>query len=146
MDLGTLLKLVELFRGLSDTQRERIMGIGQEQIYQAGDVVVAQGSEGDEMYIIGSGQVEVQIEASGGVTHSAIYLGEGQIFGEMALIDRGKRSASVVVIENDTTIFRLPADQFTGLCMADTAIGYIMMRNLAQDLSFKLRYQNLLNN
>jgi CRP-like cAMP-binding protein len=61
----------------------------------------------------------------------------------MALLDQGVRSASVVAIEEETELYAISADAFVNLCQQDTAIGYIMMRNMALDLSFKLRHKNL---
>jgi CRP/FNR family transcriptional regulator, cyclic AMP receptor protein len=143
MDLKAVMKRVELFQGLNDVQLDQIMKIGHQDVSDVGAVIVAQGSEGEAMYVVGKGQVEIQIESESGSKYLAVYLGEGQVFGEMALIDKGKRSASVVVAEDETVIIRLAADDFISLCSVDTAIGFILMRNLAQDLSFKLRHQNL---
>jgi len=144
MDLKAIVQRIELFQGLNDKQIEQIIDIGREHTYAKDAEVFSQGSAGEAMYIIGTGQVEIQIDAGGGKTFSPVYLGSGQVFGEMALVDQGTRSASVVVVEDDTTIYRLPAEDLTALCASDTAIGYIIMRNLAQDISFKLRHQNLL--
>lgn len=144
MDLKAILQRIELFHGLEDRQIDQIIGIGQENSYTKDAVVFAQGSMGDAMYIIGTGQVEIQIDAGGGKTFSPVYLGSGQVFGEMALVDQGTRSASIVVVEDNTTIYRLPAEDLIALCTSDTAIGFVIMRNLAQDISFKLRHQNLL--
>jgi len=144
MNLKAILQRIELFQGLANKQIEQIIGIGREDTYAKDTVVFPQGSVGDAIYIIGTGQVEIQIDAGGGKTFSPVYLGSGQVFGEMALVDQGTRSASVVVVEDNTTIYRLPAKDLIALCGSDTGIGYIIMRNLAQDISFKLRHQNLL--
>ena len=87
--------------------------------------------------------MEIQIEFADGKKRSVTFLGEGQVFGELALIDQGARSAAVIVVADNTVIYKLPAEDFLGLCRTDTMIGFIMMRNLAQDISFKLRHQNL---
>ncbi len=142
MELKQILKRVDLFRGLNNAQIDQIASISQEENYDQGVVIFKQGSAGDKMYIVGAGQLEVQVRDSDGTTYAAIYLGEGQIVGEMALIDQGKRSASVMAVENGTTIYSIPNHEFTALCERDTAIGYIMMRNIAQDLSFKLRHRD----
>lgn len=142
MELMQILRLVELFRGLDDSQLRHIASISQKETFSARDVIFEQGSLGDALYVIGKGQVEVQVRASNGGIHSAIYLGEGQIFGEMALIDQGKRSASILAVEDDTTLYRIQTADFIELCQSNTDIGYVMMRNLAQDLSFKLRHRD----
>ena len=46
------------------------------------------------------------------------------------------------LVEDQTIVYNIPNNKFTALCVADTAIGYIMMRNIAQDLSFKLRHRD----
>lgn len=142
MDIQPIMKRVELFRGLSDEQLQQLIDIAQEERFQRGTSIVTQGSIGDKMYIVGDGQVEVQVRDSDGTTYAAIYLGEGQVFGEMALIDQGKRSATVLAVDNDTVLYALPSGAFNALCQRDTNIGFVMMRNIARDLSFKLRHRD----
>jgi CRP-like cAMP-binding protein len=70
-------------------------------------------------------------------------LGQGQIFGEMALVDRGARSATVHCVEDGTVLYVIPRQAFWALCDGNHHIGYVVMRNIAADLSFKLRHRNL---
>jgi len=137
-----ILKSVELFRDLSEEQLQRISQLSKKEVYAKGETVCKQGDNGDAMYVISEGQVEINVRDHDGRTYSVLYLGAGQIVGEMALVDEGTRSASVIGIDNETTVYSIPNDRFTALCVADTAIGYIMMRNIAQDLSFKLRHRD----
>ena len=144
MTLLDLWRAVGLFSGLSDTQLQRLIDISREEIYHDGDVIVEQGTEGDKLYFIHEGQVEIRIRKSpSDPERSQVYLGRGQIFGEMALLDLGKRSATVRCSRNDTVLRAISGEDFTQLCNSDTAIGYIIMRNMAVDLSFKLRHRNL---
>lgn len=142
MELKNILKIVELFRGLNDAQLSQIEHIAQKRVYPAQTVIFEQESAGDCLYVIGSGQVEVKVRPNQGESFATIYLGQGQVVGEMALIDSGSRSASVIAVEDETTLFRITTEDFTTLCSTNTDIGYLMMRNLARDLSFKLRHQN----
>jgi CRP-like cAMP-binding protein len=68
-------------------------------------------------------------------------LGKGQIIGEMTLVDEGRRSATVIAAEEPTTVYSIPNSAFTTLCQSNTDIGYVIMRNIAQDMSFKLRHR-----
>lgn len=142
MDLQTLMRQVELFRGLTSDQLDTLSAICQHETYPNGALIFEQGDSGDKMYLIARGQIEVRVQTSSGDTYPALYLGRGQVFGEMALIDSGRRSATVVAIGDETSVYSLPTDKFTTLCRENTAIGYVMMRNLAQDLSFKLRHRD----
>jgi CRP-like cAMP-binding protein len=138
-----IMKQIELFRGLNDTQVARLAGITQQETLEAGAVVFLQDAPADKMYFVHSGQVEIRINDQNRQGHAAIYLGTGQVFGEMALVDQGARSASVLAVEECTVVYSIPNDKFTALCDEDTAIGYILMRNIAQDLSFKMRHRQL---
>jgi CRP-like cAMP-binding protein len=135
-----ILKNVELFRGLDEEQLRQIADISEEQVYQDKAVIFNYGSDGDALYIISAGQVAIQTPESSGAGEAAVYLGEGQIVGEMAIIDQGKRSASVAAV-GETVLYRITSTDFTDLCSSNTGIGYVIMRNLAQDMSFKLRHR-----
>jgi flavin-dependent dehydrogenase len=63
-------------------------------IYKSGETIVRQGDTGECMYIIQSGQVEV-IRESDGKDVKLAELGKGEFFGEMALFEKGVRSATV---------------------------------------------------
>jgi CRP-like cAMP-binding protein len=141
-DVQQLLRYVSLFRGLTDEQLGRIARITHAETYGAEAVIFEQGAEGGKMYVVSNGQVEIQVKGSSGAVTSVLILGQGQVFGEMALVDQGTRSASVVALQDGTQVYAIAGAEFSALCSEDTAIGYIMMRNIAQDLSFKIRHQN----
>lgn len=66
--------------------------------YEPGEVIVSQGDVGEEMYVMLSGEVEV-IRHRGDKEIPIATLGKGEIFGEMALVGRTTRSATVRVTE-----------------------------------------------
>jgi CRP/FNR family cyclic AMP-dependent transcriptional regulator len=138
-----VIQQIEVFRGLSAAQRLQLAEITERQDYTEGAVIVEQDTPGDTLYIIGTGQVEVLQSGGSGVSATTVFLGEGQIFGEVAFLDQGMRTATVIAAEDSTTVYSIQRDRFEALCKADTALGYQIMRNLALDLAFKLRHQNL---
>ena len=145
MDIVELLKGVDIFEGLSDRELKHIAGICREAKYAKGQTVTTQGEEGDEMYIVRDGLVEVTVgeTSEGGLSpRTVVNLGTGQVVGEMALVDRGPRSATVRCV-TDATMSVIERDAFEELCQSDTQIGMIVYRNLAADLSFKLRHRHL---
>ena len=144
MALLDLMRAVALFSGLSDEQLQRLLDISQQEIYYDDEIIFDQGTEGDRLYFISEGQVEIRIRSHPKEPErSQVYLGRGQIFGEMALLDLGKRSATVKCSQDETILRSITNEAFTDLCTSNTAIGYVIMRNMAMDLSFKLRHQNL---
>ena len=142
MELLNAFKRVELFRGLTEAQLRRVAEISQREAYNKGEAICHQGDPGDAMYVIADGQVEIMVRDRTGESVSAVYLGEGQVVGEMALVDQGPRSATVLAVMDNTIIYSIPNTSFDSLFQQDTAIGFVMMRNMAQDLSFKLRHHD----
>lgn len=146
MDLAKVLSQVELFDGLTAPELEQIAAICQERSYRAGEVVTHQGATGDELYVIWEGLVEVVHAGSpqDPEPRTMVNLGQGQVFGEMALVDFGPRSATVRVVSEAAKVQAIPREDFLRVCEQHHRVGFVVMRNIAADLSFKLRHQNLM--
>ncbi len=149
-EVARLLRESEIFVGLPEEKILQILSIGEVRTYRAGETIIAEGDPSNELYVIQKGMVEVLV--SGGDVADVpgppkptpvVQLGRGQVFGEMALVDQGTRSATIRCVEDGTTLFVIPREAFWRLCEADHHIGYVVMRNIARDLSFKLRHRNL---
>jgi len=82
-------------------------------VCKKGDYLFKQYDETKDLYIIKSGQVRVY-KVEGGVEIDLDVIGVGGIVGEIAIIDGGKRSASVVALE-DTEAFLISEDDFAGV-------------------------------
>lgn len=145
MKLSQILGQVELFDGLGRDELEQIAAICQEKSFRSGDVVTQQGDAGDELFVIWDGLVEVVHEVSphDPAPRTVVNLGHGQVFGEMALVDYGPRSASIRVVSDAATVQAIHRDAFMRLCEDHNHLGFVVMRNIAADLSFKLRHQHL---
>lgn len=150
-ELTALLKRSDLFCSLTEDDLRQLIAIGRWATYNAGEIIISEGEPSEELYVIQKGMVEVIVprgtipDISGPPEPTpVVQLGEGQIFGEMGLVDRGSRSATIRALTDGTVVFVLPREAFYNLCEQNHSIGYIVMRNLARDLSFKLRHRNLL--
>lgn len=146
MELAKVLSQVELFDGLTESELEQIAAICEQRSYQAGDVVTQQGATGDELFVIWEGLVEVLHSGApqDPEPRTMVNLGQGQVFGEMALVDFGPRSASVRVVSDSAKLQAIQREDFLNVCEQHHRVGYVVMRNIAADLSFKLRHQNLM--
>jgi CRP-like cAMP-binding protein len=142
MDTVELLKGVDIFEGLTEQELRRVAAICREAKYAKGQIVTSQGEEGDEMFIVRDGLVEVTVGEAGEGPRTVVNLGTGQVVGEMALVDRGPRSATVRCV-TDATLNVIERDAFENLCQSSAQIGMVVYRNLAADLSFKLRHRHL---
>lgn len=142
MSVSTLLKRVQLFANLDADELTQVAAICTKKEAAAGDLILEQNTTGTEMYIVAEGSVDVFISTDG-ESRSLVMLGKGQVIGEMALIDQGYRSASVRATKRGATLYLIESEKFYELCTANHRIGYVVMRNLAIDIAFKLRHRNL---
>ena len=138
---------VDIFKGLDTEDLMRIAHICRPRSCAAGEVVFEEDSEGDELYVIHKGSVEVLIWArtpEGESRQRAINtIWEGRSFGEMVLIGGGTRSATIRCLEH-CLLMVINRYEFDRLCEANPGIGYRVMRNIAEDLVYKLRSSSLL--
>ncbi len=141
-----LLRGLAVFDGLDEAELARVAGICRMAAYHAGDVITAQGQYESDIYVVREGLLEVSVGETGAGSapaHTIVTLGEGQVVGEMALIDRGPRSATVRCVSETCTLMVVERDAFEQLAAASHHIGLVVYRNLAADLSFKLRHRHL---
>ncbi len=82
---------VPLFAGLTDAELERIGSVFKERRFTAGETIIQQGSGAAAFFVISSGEATVLVDGAHQRTLTA-----GDYFGEMALIDAGTRTATVV--------------------------------------------------
>ena len=102
------------------------------QVFRAGSVIIREGAPGTRAYIVESGKVAIWRDV-GGERRTLGVVGEGGIFGEMALIDKEPRMASVSAI-TDTTCMVISEDIFnTKIAAADpflVGLLRIFVRNI----------------
>jgi CRP-like cAMP-binding protein len=133
--LGLVLHLrgVPLFRDLSADELLPVAQFAAEVKLAPGEVVFREGDDGDRLYIVAVGKVEV-LRAGQRIAE----LGPGECFGEMALLDRTPRSATVRTLE-ETTLVATARDDFNDLLDLYPALA----RAIAAVLAGRLREATL---
>jgi CRP-like cAMP-binding protein len=150
-DFTKILKQADIFYQFTPTQMELVADLCHEQSYQTGDVIFEENSDSDELYIIAQGEVDILVNPSLVSDHpesahqpvTIATLRRGQSFGEIALVDRGLRSATARSAQNNTRLLALPRDRLMLLCDTYPQLGYRLMKNLAADLALKIRSTDL---
>jgi glutaminase len=120
-----------LTAGLSASQADRLRRAARRIDFAAGSVIVSMGNEAGSIFLIVAGEVEVYLEVNGSFEKRLTTLGPGMSFGEMAMVNRERRTANVRAIA-DTTCYEVG---FAGL---DDALRSTLLINLARQLSEKL--------
>jgi len=98
--------------------------------YRIGDVIIRQGQTDDCMYIIQSGQVEVVQERNAKEVRLSV-AGPGDFVGEMAILERERRSASVRALA-ETRVLVLDRGAFLRRVHEDPSLAFRIMQKLAQ--------------
>ena len=119
---------VPLFSSLAPDLLQPILASGIERTYAAGEIIVREGDPGDELYVILQGTVRV--ERAGRVLKT---FGQGEFFGEVAVLDGRPRSADVVA-ETDVTCLSLPRDLLRDALAGDPRAAWAMLETLAARL------------
>jgi CRP/FNR family cyclic AMP-dependent transcriptional regulator len=109
-----LLRNVPLFSELSTAELERIAQVGIPRSFPRDTRVFHEGDTGDACYIVKEGSCRVTREHPDGRAITLATLGPGAIFGELAMLDGERRSASVEATEN-TELLALPASDMRNL-------------------------------
>jgi CRP/FNR family cyclic AMP-dependent transcriptional regulator len=142
-----VLSQVDIFKDLTTEELIQVARICTPRTFQEGDVVFEEDSQGDDLYVIHKGSVEVVIWArtpEGESRPTAINtIWQGRSFGEMVLIGGGTRSATIRCLESCLFLVINRYD-FDRVCEQNPRIGYRVMRNIAEDLVYKLRSSSLL--
>lgn len=134
----TLLKGVYLFGDLSAEERGRLAKIAESMALPAGFQIFRAGEEATALYLIKDGSVRITTLSPSGERIDVATLGSGSHFGEMALIDGAKRSATAETLE-PTSMFRFDYDKVTALLERSPATAAKLYRSLARFLSNRLR-------
>jgi CRP/FNR family transcriptional regulator, cyclic AMP receptor protein len=120
-----LLRHVRLFEGVDDKELGRIAASFKERTFNAGDMIAEEGSSGIGFFVIESGTARA--------THGDIViaeLGAGSSFGEVALIDEGPRSATVIA-DSELKCWGLSAWEFRPLAETNATVAWNLARIVA---------------
>jgi CRP-like cAMP-binding protein len=112
-----------LFAGLGPADAYALLGAGEAVSYPAGKAIFEIGDHGDAMYVIVSGEAQVDV---GGRFH---VLRAGDFFGEMALLAPGKRMATVRA-DGDVQALRISAERFREFLVQRPRVALSMMKEL----------------
>ncbi len=125
-----MLAEVPIFSGLKGKQIKSVASaFARERSYGPGEVIEKEGDDGVAFYLITNGSVEVKKAQK-----SVAKLKRGQFFGEMALIDKQPRSATVVSVEAGTKCLVMPIWNFKAAIENDPKVAMGVMKELARRL------------
>ncbi len=137
------LKSFPLLRSLSDEELGCLAEVMQERSFSAGTEILREGEAGDELFLLLNGSVDVLKTTPFGDRYVTASLVESYhcSFGEMALIDRGQRSATVLA-KTDCRTLVLGYEAFQRFCREHPTIGLELLMSISATLVHDLRMEN----
>jgi CRP-like cAMP-binding protein len=127
------LRTIPLFSSVSDEDLESIASLLIERRFPAGKTIVEEGLPGDYMYVIRDGRVKVTKLSGDGREKILELLESGDFFGEMSLLDRAPRSASVKTLA-DTRILALARNDFLSVLRRSPDLAMAVIQELTRRL------------
>ena len=122
------LKAIPMFRELDVFTLQQIQKIAAYKKLPAGETVIAEGEDGESLYVVIRGRVGVY---KGGTAVNEI--GAGGLFGEMAVIEKQKRSATVKTLE-ETDFLVIEGEDFAALLERNSSVSGSVIKTLAERL------------
>lgn len=122
---------VPLFYGLNDRQLKKLASRFVSRKFAAGEAIVTQGDGGEGVFIIVSGRAEAIRERANGDKLTVNTFGPTDFFGELALLNEGTRTASVIAT-TDTTCLVLTRWDFLAVLREDADMGATVAQELAK--------------
>src|ERR1700761_3410119 len=132
-ELIELLHGVPAFSALADEELVAVVDVTVPRSFGAGESVFREGDAGDTCYIVRTGQTRAIREHSDGRSITLATFGPGEIFGELAMFDDERRSATVEAVEETEAMAILGADM-RRLLRAHPDIAVKMLGGLARRL------------
>lgn len=130
---------IDFLDGLTPDELREVEKVMTRRVFGPGDIICCEGDAGDRMWLLLKGSVSVRLKvADHRGTRRIASLARGTTVGEMALIERARRSASIVADE-DVVCCELDREGFDAILRNRPAVAAKMLSNLARELTRRLR-------
>ena len=140
-NISEILNKVPFFSGLTNDQLNLVQNHLKLHDFEPGTIVFEEGDEGDCVYFIVDGILEVLIDSGFDEKLKVAILEAGKSFGEMSIIDELPRSATVQSL-TQAIVLSLSKVDFDNLVKSNSEIGVSLLRALARFLCQHLRETN----
>src|SRR3990172_268011 len=132
------LKQIELLREFDDRVLDELRQCVHERSVRADELVFRHGDKGDEIFLVRRGIVRILLPLNGGKRHHLATFGRGDFFGEMAFLDRGRRSADAEA-RTDCELYVLSRKEFNTHVYKDAVLGVRVFARIARAVSLHIR-------
>ena len=133
IERALILRRIPLFAALTPSDLEGLARIGEEQGYADGETIVREGELGDELHVVIDGVIRV-LQDTDGSEREIARRGAGEVVGEMSIITRRPRMASIVA-DGDVRTIRIGQVAFESMLRERPELAIGVIRVLADRLA-----------
>jgi RimJ/RimL family protein N-acetyltransferase len=138
MEITEITRQSDIFQGLSDGELSQLAQICKMVSYHAGETICREGECGSEIFVLAEGKASVTAKKTGIKKSKIGTIGQGEIFGEMSIIEDLPRVADLVT-DVDSKLVVIDRFELENLMNKNSHLGKVVMQNMAKGLSRKLR-------
>lgn len=133
-------KLVQtpICRGLKESEAGEIFAIAEETTAKKGAILFHEGEDGDSLYIVLEGYIDVTKKGPHGAAQTLAKIGDGSVIGEMSLIGGGAARSATAEAASDVKLLKIPTTRFSKLLREENVAALKIVHNLAQVMSRRL--------
>lgn len=137
------LTVMDILRGMSKADIDVLLSVMKRTGFHRGDTLFHKGDEGDELYVVVRGSVEIHLPLAGdGVYRRLAEFRPGIVFGEMAILQGGIRSADAVAVSEVLEVLSLSRSALEQLRRDHPAVAYTLMHNISRQMATRLAATN----
>jgi CRP-like cAMP-binding protein len=138
MEITEITRKSDIFQGLSEGELSQLAQICKMVSYPEGKTICSEGECGSEIFVLAEGQASVRAKKTGDRKSKIGIIRQGEIFGEMSIIEDLPRVADLVT-DVDSKLVVIDRFELENLMNKNNHLGKIVMKNVAKGLSRKLR-------
>jgi SulP family sulfate permease len=132
----------ELFKGRNRSITDDLKAYVKEISVKAKDIIFLAGDEGDELFLIRRGMVDITLSINENESYRISSFGKGNFFGELAFLDGAARSADAIA-DSDVDLYVLSRNDFEKFAVEHETSSIIFLEGLASVLAGRLRLTNI---
>lgn len=137
VNINDILKESRLFQPLSDVARAQILSSSRTLNLQRDQLLFSKGDEADTVYVVLSGEIAIEVISEQGRVARVATLHQGEVIGELAVLDDGPRTADARAIA-DSGLLKVDRATFLNLIQTEPPFA----QSLIRDLIGRLRKSN----
>ena len=132
----------ELLENFALVEIAHIVSLLKRQTYQPGEVIINAGDKGDKLFFLAKGKASVFIPSESGARKRLSTFSAGMVFGEIAVIDRSSRTATIIA-DSEVICDVLSLEDFERLGSTQPGIRIKLLENLSLCLCRRMRERKL---